>query len=309
LPAVLFTRELFAVADPASVAVPRSLFAIELYLSLDGWRAIALHHPILYVNLVFFLNVCVLFWLLSLIQRSTWLIDPYWTIIPLLVAHFYAAHPFATANGWRSGVSLALLWAWSLRLTYNYLRREAYRFGAREDWRFAEKRRSSRHFWWYSFFYAYLSQQVMLVGLTLPFYVIHRDARPFGLFDVLFAVAGLAGIVIAHIADTTLYTFMEENRQRIARGEPKVQILERGIWRYSRHPNYFGEQLFWWAIGAIGAALGQPLVLAGTAFNSVVLAVVTVMTERRIAAAPGRREDWARYRAQTSALIPWFRQR
>lgn len=309
LPAILFTHQLFDIADPSQISPPRSLFALATYLSIDGWRAIALHHPIVYVNLVFLLNVCVLFWLVSLVQRSTWLIDPYWTIIPLMIAHFYAAHPLATFDRTRSWLALGLLWLWSIRLTYNYFRRERFRFGVREDWRFAEKRRQSRHFWWVSFFYAFVSQQVMLVGLTLPYYAIHRSAAPFGAFDAALALAGLAGIIVAHLADTTLYRFMEENRARTARGEAKVQILEVGLWRYSRHPNYFGEQLWWWAIAIVGALLGHPWVIAGTAFNSVVLAVVTVMTEKRIAASPGRSAEWKRYRAATPALVPWFPRR
>ena len=73
--------------------------------------------------------------------------------------------------------------------------------------------------------------------------------------------------------------FMAENEARVARGEPKVQLLDSGIWRWSRHPNYFGEQLFWWSIAGFGWVCGEPWVVVGTALNSLVLATVTVMTE------------------------------
>ena len=93
--------------------------------------------------------------------------------------------------------------------------------------------------------------------------------------------------------------------ERLARGEPKVWLLETGLWRYSRHPNYFGEQLFWWSIAAFGLACDQPWVVVGTLLNSCVLAAVTVMTERKIEEVPERSALFADYRSRTSAWIPW----
>ena len=98
---------------------------------------------------------------------------------------------------------------------------------------------------------------------------------------------------------------MQENEARVARGEPKERLLDHGLWRYSRHPNYFGEQLFWWSLAGYGAIVGQAWVVVGTALNSTVLAVVTVMVEKRMLAVPERREIYEAYRRRTSVLIPW----
>ena len=126
-------------------------------------------------------------------------------------------------------VALACLWLWSIRLTHNYFRRERYQLGAREDWRFARRRQESRHFWWFSFFYAFVSQQIMLVGLTLPYWAIHTTALSFGVFDVVIAVAAVTGVVIAYFADTQLARYMARALEPL--------ILDTGLWRYSRHPN------------------------------------------------------------------------
>ncbi|MCA9619814.1 MAG: DUF1295 domain-containing protein [Myxococcales bacterium] len=265
----------------------------------------ALEQPIVFVNLLFFLNVTLGFWLINLVQRSTWLIDPYWTILPLMIGHLYLAHPRAIEAGPRAYLAMGLLWLWSLRLTYNYFRRERWQLGAREDWRFAKKRQESPHFWWVSFFYAFLSQQPMLVGLTLPLWAIAFHPAPFGLLDGICGALALTGIVIAHLADTQLHAYMQENEARVARGEPKERLLDHGLWRYSRHPNYFGEQLFWWSLAGYGAIVGQAWVVVGTALNSTVLAVVTVMVEKRMLAVPERREIYEAYRRRTSVLIPW----
>jgi len=302
IPSVVATRWLFG--RFAAAAIPPDPGWAGALASLDAAAAFLLHHPIACVNGLFFVNVCVVFWLLALAQRSSWLIDPYWTLIPLFIAHFYQLHPLAVASGPRSWLALGLLWIWSLRLTHNYLRREQWRLGLREDWRFAEQRARSRHFWWVQFFYVYAPQQVMLVGLTLPYWALHFRAQPFSAWDVLFGGLALTGLGVAHVADSSLDAFMRENAARVARGEPKRPLLDAGIWRHSRHPNYFGEQLFWWSVAGFGLVVGEPWVAVGTLFNSGVLAAVTLMTERRMLAVPARRAQYEAYRRRTSVWLP-----
>ena len=302
IPAVAGARWLFARFDPTNLPVDPGWGGIA---SVDTAAAFLLQHPIVCVNVLFFLNVCVLFWLLSLVQRSTWLIDPYWTLIPLFIAGFYCAHPLADPEPLRSGLAWLVLVAWSVRLTHNYFRREGWRFGLREDWRYAEMRRERPHFWLEQFFVVYLAQHAMLLGLSLPFWAIAFRPVPPGAGDVMLFALAIFGIGIARAADTQLDHFMRENAARTARGDPKVWLLDSGIWRYSRHPNYFGEQLFWWSIAGFGLVCGEPSVMIGTAINSCVLAGVTVMTERRMLDVPERRGAYAAYRARTSVWIPW----
>lgn len=91
------------------------------------------------------------------------LIDLYWTIIPVMLLHYYRGHPASVADAVRSAVVVALTWVWSARLTHNYLRREGWEFGKREDWRFNEMRvQYGKTWWWMSFFAVYLSQQVLI---------------------------------------------------------------------------------------------------------------------------------------------------
>jgi steroid 5-alpha reductase family enzyme len=290
LPGVAAARWLFRRFEPGTLPPDPGWGGLA---SLDGAAAFLLHHPIVAVNVLFFLNVCVLFWLIALAQRSTWLIDPYWTLIPLFIAVFYAAHPLADPDPTRSALSLGVLGIWSLRLTHSYFRRERWRFGFREDWRFAEKRRESRHFWWFQFFYVYAAQQVMLVGLTLPLWAVQFRSAPLGPWDPVLALLALLGVGVAHAE----------------RGDPGRPLLETGVLRYSRHPNYFGEQLFWWSLAGWGLVVGEPWVAVGSAINSAVLAVVTVTLEQRMLAVPARRALYADYRRRTSVWIPWFPRR
>ena len=302
LPAILVTWLLFHCFPTDGIPAALPVAEVETGDQLAAWM---LHHPIVTANLLYFVFVDLLFFAIALVQRSSWLIDPYWTLLPILLAGYYLAHPLADPSWARVALVWAALVVWSARLTYNYFRREGWRFGLREDWRYAEMRRERPRFWLEQFFVVYVAQHAMLVGLSLPFWAISFRPVPTGAGDfALFALA-LVGIGIARAADTRLDRFMRENAARIVRGDPKVWLLDSGIWRYSRHPNYFGEQLFWWSIAGFGLVCGQPWVVIGTTINSCALAGVTAMTERRMLDIPERREAYAAYRARTSVWIPW----
>lgn len=150
------------------------------------------------------------------------MIDPYWTVIPVMLVHYYSTHPLAQYQWWRSRIVTLLTWAWSVRLIHNYFRREKWQWGAREDWRFTDlSHRYGRHWWWASFFAIYVPQQVIkvtlshhfpllllliyikttlqvfLIGLSLPFYVIHSVNQPLSMWDLVAIVVCVSGIVTA----------------------------------------------------------------------------------------------------------------
>jgi len=271
----------------------------------DGLAAWLLHHPLWTINLLVFVGFDLLFWVIAVMQRSSWLIDPYWTLVPPLIALFYALHPLADPDATRLALAGLALAIWSVRLTWNYFRREGWRFGLREDWRYEKMRRERPGFWWEQLVVVHLAQHAMLVGLTLPFWAMSFVPVPVGVGDAFCFGLAIAGISVAHAADVQLDGFMRENERRRAAGEAPMRLLDTGIWSWSRHPNYFGEQLFWWSIAAFGAICGEPWVVVGTLLNSAVLASVTVMTERRMLAVPEREAEYRAYRRRTSVWLPW----
>ncbi|CAL5029062.1 unnamed protein product [Urochloa decumbens] len=272
---------------------------------LSSWCA---EHPLLLANILFFLNVNVLFWLVGLLLNNHWLIDLYWTVIPVMLMHYYRGNPASVSDAVRSAVAVALTWVWSARLTHNYLRREGWEFGKREDWRFNEMRgQYGKTWWWMSFFAVYLSQQVFLIGICLPMYAIHSSNQPWNIWDVVATATCIAGIVIAHFADTQLHKFVTRNEKLKQLGEPTIPTLEDGIWRYSRHPNYFGEQLWWWGLYLFAWNLGQQWMFVGPLVNSLCLGYVTVLVERRMLKQEHRAEAYKLYQKTTSVWIPWFR--
>lgn len=180
---------------------------------------IGLHHPLVYVNLIFFVFVCIQFWLISLFTQTTWLIDPYWTIVPPLVTYYYALHPLkGLVDETRVSVTCGLIVFWALSLTYSYFRREEWMLGAREDWRFADMRKKNPTlFSFTSFFLAYVSQQPMLLGITLPIWAVNFGAdamRPFNMLDIIAFTGCILSIILARVADYQLRNFMVANEKR-----------------------------------------------------------------------------------------------
>ncbi|XP_059634483.1 uncharacterized protein C594.04c [Cornus florida] len=266
------------------------------------------NHPLLLANVLFFINVNLLFWIIGLIQSNHWMIDPYWTVIPVLLVHYYATHPLAQYNALRSKIVILLTWVWSTRLSHNYFRREKWQWGAREDWRFSDMRHQyGKNWWWVSFFSVYLSQQVFLIGVCLPFYVVHSINEPWNLWDVVATVICLSGIVVAYFADTQLHSFVSRNEKVKELGKPVVVNLDKGLWRYSRHPNYFGEQLWWWGLVVFGWNLGCGWIFVGALINSMCLAYVTMLVEKRMLNQDYRAEAYRQYQKTTSVWIPWFK--
>ena len=283
------------------------------------------HRPLLYVNALLLLNADVYLWLLGLLQNSTWLIDIFWTLIPPLLHHYYSIHPsshyppltspFSSSPALRSYLTLLLVYAWAARLTHSYLRREEYQLGAREDWRFTELRaaivpRLGGAVWAVCcLFLTYVSQHPFFFGFTLPFHAVHTSTAPLSLLDAAGAVLCIAGLLLAERADTTLFNY----RQRPA--DKRSVILEEGVWRYSRHPNYAGESAFWLGMGVLGvsaATAGTGGVdwwwyIAGSVSNAMLLLVVSVWVEQKMVRKADRAEAYKAYQRRVSLIVPWFR--
>ena len=85
-------------------------------------------NPLILINFIFFVNIDIGFWIVGLFQKSFWLIDPYWSIIPIIFGFMWALHPLAILNT-RSVIALILVIVWGIRLTHSYFRREGWKFG------------------------------------------------------------------------------------------------------------------------------------------------------------------------------------
>lgn len=237
----------------------------------------------------------------SLAFDNSSLYDPYWSVAPVPIAVFWYAHAPAGGTRIRQLAVLALLLGWAIRLTVNCLRR--WKGLEQEDWRYAERRGLGWLYWPVSFlgFHLFPTLIVFLGCLSLAA-ALGSAGRPVGILDAAAAAATLTAILIEWAADRQLRGFREKRSQESDRGE----LLETGLWAGSRHPNYFGEVLFWWGLWLFGLAAAPSwwATIAGPlAITGMFLFISVPMMDRHLLA---RRPEYASLISRRSGLVPWL---
>jgi steroid 5-alpha reductase family enzyme len=231
-------------------------------------------------------------WALCTARRNVGLVDIVWPLFFLASTGVYLAG--ADLPGMRPILVTALVALWALRLSgYLALRN----WNAPEDRRYAQIRaRNEPGFAWKSLFIVFWFQALLAWVVAAPLKAALSAGGDVGFLDAIGLTAALAGLVIEAVADEQLARFRAE-----AGNEGRV--LDTGLWRYSRHPNYFGECLYWWGIWLVACAAGAAwTVYAPVLLTFLLLRVSGVaLTERTIGQ---RRPAYADYVRRTSAFVP-----
>ncbi len=235
-----------------------------------------------------------LLWVASVRLRDASLVDPWWG--PGFAAVAWTA--VAVAGPSPRGLLLAALTsAWGLRLGLHLARR---RRGHGEDRRYAAMRAAhGERFWWVSLFTVFLLQGALMWIVSWPLQAgaaLGRGA-PLGILEAAGAVAFLLGLLFEAVGDAQLARFLADPASR-------GQVMDRGLWAWTRHPNYFGDFTVWWGLGLIALGAGAWWPLLGPAVMSFLLLRVSGVTllESTIGA---RRPGYRAYAARTSAFFPW----
>jgi steroid 5-alpha reductase family enzyme len=253
-------------------------------------------------------SAATLLWGVSLRRRDAGVVDVFWGpafVGATLVARWRAG--FAAASAWQWG-HLAMVAAWGVRLAVHIAVRGR---GRGEDRRYANMRQAAGGaFWWISLFKVFLLQATLVALLAPPLAAVQLrpTVRP------AWFVAGLAlwavGLLCELTADRQLLAFQ---RDPASRG----QVLATGLWRFSRHPNYFGEALLWWGYGACAAGVvgsggsGWGVGCGGAVWTLYAPLAMTVLL-LRVSGVPlleagmaERRPGYRTYVARTSSFVPW----
>ena len=193
---------------------------------------------------------------------------------------------------------LTLVTLWGLRLAAHIGNRKLKEKG--EDPRYAQWRESwGKTFVWRSFLQIFMLQGAVIYLVSLPLLLVMRNAGgPLGWLDLSGVLIWLFGFAYEAIGDWQLKQFKgnPENRGR---------IMRYGLWRTTRHPNYFGEASLWWGIFliALGAPFGWLAIISPLLIDFLLLKVSGIpMLEERYADNP----EFQEYKKHTNALFPWF---
>lgn len=232
-------------------------------------------------------------WLLSVKLRDVSIVDSAWSIFFLL---------FALVFAWRQGdrsvgtlAMLALVAAWALRLSIYITWRN---HGHGEDRRYqAIRARNQPNFAFKSLYLVFLLQAVLAFVIAMPLLPALNGANDANLVTWLGMAVAAFGLLFETIGDAQMARFKADP-------DSAGQVMDRGLWRYTRHPNYFGESVFWWGVWIASASLGG----AWTVFSPLLMTFLLL----RVSGVPlleadlkQRRPAYAEYLRTTSSFVPW----
>ncbi len=235
-------------------------------------------------------------WALSLILKNSSIVDCFWGagfVIIAWLAFFLADTP----QGIRGLLMLTLVSIWGLRLSAYVLWRN---WGKGEDFRYAKWRNENPdQWWWRSLFKVFILQGLIMWVVAAPISAVLSAAQPdpIGFLDYLGTALWAVGFFFESLGDFQLAKFKAKSTNR-------GKVLSRGVWQFTRHPNYFGDAAQWWGFYALALAAGAWWTVVSPILMTYLLVCVSgvALLEQTLQHKPG----YADYAAKTSAFIPWF---
>ncbi|MCY3585268.1 MAG: DUF1295 domain-containing protein [Acidimicrobiaceae bacterium] len=232
-------------------------------------------------------------WLVSLRLEDASIVDPLWPVVFVAIA--WGLWLSSSGGGGRKLMLAAMVTLWGLRLGIHLALRKR---GEPEDYRYAGMRHRWQPFALWSLVIVFGLQALLATVVSLPLQaVLGTDQNAaVGWLDWLGAAVWVVGFIFETVADRQLARFRAAEAGR-------GKVMNRGLWRYSRHPNYFGDFLVWWGIYLVAAAAGAWWTIIGPTVMTVLLVRISgvALLERTIG---DRRPGYADYAARTSAFIP-----
>jgi len=231
-------------------------------------------------------------WLVSLWRRDVSIVDSMWSLMFLLALLVYLAQ--SDNIGWRAVLVLVLVSVWAIRLSVHITWRNR---GQAEDRRYQAIRRNNEpHFEFKSLYLVFGLQGLLAWIICLPVLAAAGSQLPMNLLDLAGTVLWLAGMIFESVGDAQLARF-------ISRPGNQGKVLDTGLWRYTRHPNYFGEFLLWWGFYLLALGSGGGWTVLSPVLMSFLLLRVSGVTllERDIGQ---RRPAYHEYMGRTNAFFP-----
>ena len=234
-------------------------------------------------------------WLLSLAKRDASIVDPIWGMLFVLSAWVLYISEVGRPESGRSVLMLVMVTIWGVRLSAHLTVRK---WGEPEDYRYVSMRRRYPPFEWWSLLIVFGMQGAVAVVVSLPIQAVLVDqgTGPLGWLDGLGVAVWTIGLSFEAVADLQLRRFRSDPTNRHA-------VLDSGLWRYSRHPNYFGDCVVWWGFFLVALAAGAVWTFAGPLIMNYLLVRISgvAMLERTIG---DRRPGYADYMRRTNPFLP-----
>jgi steroid 5-alpha reductase family enzyme len=274
------------------------IIIIYLVIGLSGFLAYKLV-PVENEMIRFFLAdlvMTVVTFAFSLYKKNSSVYDPYWTVIPF---YFILMWWMLYHDSWGAGhyLTAAVISFWSWRLTHNWYR--GFPGWHHEDWRYVNFRKQfGPHFQWINFSGIHLFPTlIVFLGMIGLFWLYDGTELDLNLLIIAGCATSLLGTLLEFFADNVLHS--ERNNPARVKGA----CIRKGLWGYSRNPNYLGEMLFWIGLALVGLGAGAPLwtISGALAMMAMFIFASIPMKEKRLMES---RTDFAQYKEDVSVLIP-----
>ena len=272
----------------ASFFVIAFVYALATAVGLVTYRALALDWwlGLLVADAV----ATVVTFVFSLIFNNASVYDPYWSVQPPVILVAFVIGGRLTVLG---ALLLVVVSIWAIRLTANW----AYTFSNlyHQDWRYTLlKQKTGKLYPIVNFVGIHMVPTLVVYGCVLPAVYAIITGLTVTVASVVFLCVSLGAIIIQGTADIQMHKF-RKNRDSV--------FIRRGLWKYSRHPNYLGEITMWWGV-ALAVVCANPSVwylLAGALANTVLFICVSIpLAEGK----QSKKEGYSEYKKQTRALLP-----
>jgi len=260
------------------------------------WNLLA-EYSLIFKVLICHIEATIFIYILSvLFNNSSWY-DAFWSVIPVILTIMCWSDISAAGDVQRAFLMHACLLFWAIRLTYNWMR--SWDGFSHEDWRYIMMKGKTENKFQYfivDFGSIHLIPTICVYMALLPMiFALTYPGDTLNFLDVLASFLAVLAVIIQIISDQQMYNF----RKNLT--DPKT--MQSGLWFYSRHPNYFGELLFWFSlfVFAIASKLAFVWLFIGFVimYALVAIASVSMMDKRSLK----RRSDFKEYMESTPAIF------
>jgi steroid 5-alpha reductase family enzyme len=254
-------------------------------------------HSLFLKGCLLILCLMTVLWIASVIIKKASIVDPFWGLWFVVVCVYYYYN--SSGDGLRKILVLTLVCVWGLRLfAYLFWRN----YGKQEDYRYAQFRKDygADRYWWVSFFQVFLLQGILLWIISAPLVAAQHygSDKPLGFLDGIAILIWLIGFAFEAGGDYQLTKFK-------ANPTNKGKVLKTGFWKYTRHPNYFGDAFVWWGFAMFSVAAGCYWPVLSSALMTLLLLKVSgvSMLEKTL---KNTKPGYELYIRNTNSFFPWF---
>jgi len=234
------------------------------------------------------------FWVVSLIRTDVSIVDSLWSLMFLMMLGLYMS--MAHLSGPRAWLLLLMVAVWAIRLSAFISIRN---HGESEDHRYQTIRKNNEPYFRYKSLFIVFGLQAALAGIiALPLLFAASGTSPLGWLDFLGVALWIVGMFFEVVGDQQLKKFRSNKNNQ-------GQVLDTGLWRLTRHPNYFGECALWWGFYCLALATGGWWTIISPLLMTVLLLKVSGVTLLE-SSIQERRPAYAEYVRNTNSFFPGF---